>query len=533
MIAIDRDDEIATSRYIHQGLAAGAGLFVIHNVEEIAVERPESMTLPPRELRERQAAGDGVKLVWGDGNVVERMWVRILRVTNDRYTGTLDNNPYEMPALEEGIVVEFGPEHILELGMSKEAALESLENSIETGEPLMNVSSIPAGVSRETFNSTVAEANAGDLEAINRCVGFYLDAGMIDNDDCRNWLQRGAEAGDADDAYLLGESHLINDSMGEAVVWWTRAMELGHAGGFHRMGNDAHGNDDEALAVTRWTEAARLGSASAAMCLTQIAEEANDDALVDYWLNRGVELESTVAMWNVALRLEAAGDIDAARVLCERGALLGDQDCKFMIGRLAWAEGHVDTAQLHMHDAAADGHPGAIFVVAQLALDDGRLDDARQWIERGLETEDVRCMDLFGDYWERLGDSDTALIWWQRAAAEGNVDSMYSLGWAAHAADDHEQAARWWDEGRSLGSARCSIARGHRAAVDDEDVELFLVCMQEAIHAGNPEGLFSLGLFKIDSGDVEVGWDLIDTAARAGFEKAITYTEENPRENQS
>ena len=299
------------------------------------------------------------------------------------------------------------------------------------------------------------------------------------------------------------------------------------------MGTHADDNDDQELAVTRWTEAARLGRADAAMILALVAEKANDDALLDYWLNRGVELESTVAMSVVASRLEVAGDIDAARVLYERGALLGDRVCKFSIGRLAWNEGHVDTAQLHMHDAAADGHPGAICFVAQMALDDGRLDDARQWIERGLETEDVRCMDLFGDYWQRLGDLDSALMWWQRAAALGNVASMNSLGWAAHAADDQEQAARWWDEGRSLGCTRCSVARGVRAALDDEDIELFLVCLPEAVDGEDPEGLFSLGVFKIDTGDVEGGWEMIDTAAAAGFEKAITFTVENPRENQS
>ena len=65
------------------------------------------------------------------------------------------------------------------------------------------------------------------------------------------------------------------------------------------------------------------------------------------------------------------------------------------------------------------------------------------------------------------------------------------------------------------------------------EVRVVGILLQEAVDGEDPEGLFSLGVFKIDTGDVEGGWEMIDTAAAAGFEKAITFTVENPRENQS
>ena len=161
-IAGTRGDDAARDRYIHLGLAAVAGTFKAVNVEHVAAENPTTMSLPPRELRERQVVGNTVKLIWQDAINGERMWAVIVKLDRDQYVGYLDNNPLDL-IINRGTLVEFGPEHILELAPSREEMAEQLQQAMEAGENQFTVRPTPPGVSREIFQGATARAEALSL----------------------------------------------------------------------------------------------------------------------------------------------------------------------------------------------------------------------------------------------------------------------------------------------------------------------------------------------------------------------------------
>jgi hypothetical protein len=79
-------------------------------------EHPRTFSIPRRSVRKSLRPGDQVKLLFKvndpTGAVeVERMWVEVARVENDRYLGRLDSDPVHAD-LACGDWVEFGPEHV-------------------------------------------------------------------------------------------------------------------------------------------------------------------------------------------------------------------------------------------------------------------------------------------------------------------------------------------------------------------------------------------------------------------------------------
>src|SRR5688500_7164470 len=79
-------------------------------------EHPHAFSIPRRSVRKSLRPAYQVKLLFKvndpTGAVeVERMWVEVARVENDRYLGRLDSDPVHAD-LACGDWVEFGPEHV-------------------------------------------------------------------------------------------------------------------------------------------------------------------------------------------------------------------------------------------------------------------------------------------------------------------------------------------------------------------------------------------------------------------------------------
>ncbi len=97
------------------------------SAEERHASHPESFEIPSRTDRESLVPGDGAKLLFDietrdDGRIVDRgvdrMWVIVKASYNEGYLGVLDSDPgaAENLRLRQGDTVDFGPEHVAELG---------------------------------------------------------------------------------------------------------------------------------------------------------------------------------------------------------------------------------------------------------------------------------------------------------------------------------------------------------------------------------------------------------------------------------
>jgi len=68
--------------------------------------------LPPEGARTSLCPGNLVKLIFDDR---ERMWVRVREVAGVKYRGVLVSRPAVLRTIEQGDVVDFGPEHVADI----------------------------------------------------------------------------------------------------------------------------------------------------------------------------------------------------------------------------------------------------------------------------------------------------------------------------------------------------------------------------------------------------------------------------------
>jgi hypothetical protein len=93
--------------------------------EELHREAPSTFWMPPAARRASLSSGELVKLIFRmtvrdrgarDAHVeVERMWVIVNSREDDRYLGTLDNDPYCTKDLVSGALVAFEPRHVIQI----------------------------------------------------------------------------------------------------------------------------------------------------------------------------------------------------------------------------------------------------------------------------------------------------------------------------------------------------------------------------------------------------------------------------------
>lgn len=95
--------------------------FHLESGERLRDEAPETFHIPSRDARENLRIGDIVKLVFAltdreSADVgAERMWVIVKEEANGRYIGALDNDPFCLVGIKAGDLVEFGPEHVIDI----------------------------------------------------------------------------------------------------------------------------------------------------------------------------------------------------------------------------------------------------------------------------------------------------------------------------------------------------------------------------------------------------------------------------------
>ncbi len=524
-LGVERNDDGVRDRAIHLGLAAVAGTFELIDVEEVAAMNPTTMQLPPRELRERQGVKAGVKLAWKDEINVERMWALIVKIDGDRYVGRLDNDP-DLMVIKDGTLVEFGPQHILELLPSVEVRLERMRTSIEDGLDLFGTKPIPHNVSRAHFDATVARAEAGDIEAIRESFGFFFAAGNFDDPQAVRWLERGAALDDAVSLDHLGDHHERAGRVGEARECWQRAASLGNTDSMQSLGLAAFADGDVEQAKQWWSQAGDAGHGAAAYNLSIVAsEEGNRDAELA-WQERAIELGNADAMYNRAVLFEIDGDLDGARELFERGAANGDAKCRRGLGLIALKQGHTETGLTHLRLAADEDEPMALRLLGVMT---NARDEKVGFLTRAANLGDDGAMDLLGDVAEGDGNMGDARMWWERAAELGNGDSFRSLGLDAYNREDFDAAISYWDRGIEANPNHgwCLFSRAVVGMERDEDATAMWDLYCRAADAGNPQAMFYVGRALLSDGQTDPGLDLIRRAAEDGLEEAAEFLKEH------
>jgi len=112
------------SRENQSDIRALIGRYEIDDPRPIAKEAPYTFFLPERAELEALRPGDLVRLTFRSVPTsaqwdAERMWVRVSKIEAEGMTGTLENDPCDMPQLKLGAEVFFEPYHVLAIRFEK------------------------------------------------------------------------------------------------------------------------------------------------------------------------------------------------------------------------------------------------------------------------------------------------------------------------------------------------------------------------------------------------------------------------------
>ena len=95
----------------------------LEDADPIAREAKYTFYKPSRKVIGRLKPGDSCKLIFKfestdpKHSCAERMWVIIDDVKDGQYAGFLDNDPYYITDLKAGNVIDFGPQHIIDVSI--------------------------------------------------------------------------------------------------------------------------------------------------------------------------------------------------------------------------------------------------------------------------------------------------------------------------------------------------------------------------------------------------------------------------------
>lgn len=163
--------------------------WTLEDVTEIAKEAPYTFYLPSNTVISQLKVGSVVKLMFScdveneNGWSAERMWVEVKERDGDDFKGILDNDPYYIPDLKAGDLIEFKRFHILQTDID-----ETEPDIVEKYLPRCFVTDMVLNDKkpvRHLFREKPSEEEKDDNYS-----GWTISSGLEDDeymDDSKNW----------------------------------------------------------------------------------------------------------------------------------------------------------------------------------------------------------------------------------------------------------------------------------------------------------------------------------------------------------
>jgi TPR repeat protein len=312
---------------------------------------------------------------------------------------------------------------------------------------------------RRLFAQVAAEGDMRGAYQLGRSLADEAD-GPPDHAAAARWYRWGAEHGHPPCARELGTAYELSRGLSrdpaEAMRWYGIAAEQGDAAAMRLIGLMVLRGDgvrQDAAAACRWLEAAaEREDQDAALALAGLYER-GDGVATDpptaahwYWVAAGEAEDQYPAPVLAGLRRLVPA--------LDRLAASGDADAQFYLARVK-TEGIDERRSLqYMQAAARQGHTEACYAMAILYRDGQRglprdLDTSFRWCHASASAGWWPAQHDLGLMYARgygvPTDIEEARRWFQRAAEQGDTQSMFEL-WltaAGRPQADREEALRW------------------------------------------------------------------------------------------
>ena len=112
--------------------------YTLENVQEVHMQFPRTFIIPTEEEIEDLKIDDLVKLIFclpeeTDNDCrAERMWVQITEISEDGFSGILDNEPYYIQNLHSGDLITFQKKHIAAIFIRGKSVIDESKFAVIT-----------------------------------------------------------------------------------------------------------------------------------------------------------------------------------------------------------------------------------------------------------------------------------------------------------------------------------------------------------------------------------------------------------------
>jgi len=132
------------------------------------------------------------------------------------------------------------------------------------------------------------------------------------------------------------------------------------------------------------------------------------------------------ALYKLGEYFDKSGDLEKAKIYYIKAAdsYDGDVNAIFRLGRIAGKEGDLDKAREWFNKIANQRCPEAMFNLGRYAT---TTDEKFKWYLKSAEAGFVPGMFKAGQYAEDLGDKETAIKWYKKAAEKGDSKARHAL----------------------------------------------------------------------------------------------------------
>ena len=327
-----------------------------------------------------------------------------------------------------------------------DTALEWFEKAAAKGHAGAQVGIGDVNYTKERYEDAVTwftkAADQHDTEAeswLGRC--YQFGNGVEQNlDTALAWFEKAAAKGHADGQFGIGVVNYTKERYEEAVTWFTKAADQGESnaefvlGDCYRFGNGVEINLDTAL---EWYEkAAAKGHAGAQVGIGIV--------------NHKKERYEEAVTWFTKAADQGIADAELRLGHC------------YQLGN--GVELNLDTAMEWYEKAAAKGHVNGQVNIGIVSYKKERYEDAVTWFTKAAEQHDADAERWLGHCY-RFGNGveqnfDTALEWYEKAAAKGHAGAQYGIGIVNYKKERYEEAVTWFTKAAAQGDTDAEVHLG-------------------------------------------------------------------------
>ncbi|MFI8201588.1 tetratricopeptide repeat protein [Streptomyces sp. NPDC085937] len=358
-------------------------------------------------------------------------------------------------------------------------------------------------------------ATDGSPEAAVRLGSLLLDQ---DSPDAIEWLERAANAGQAQASGLLGTHFAQIGQHAEAQRWLTQAVEGGIASAAHLLGL-LFSQQERFQEAEEWFEtAAELGSPEATKSLAELRARGAQPrlrALAQHDEPRADEA------YTAGLHFRDAGNEEQAEAAFRVAAELGHAYAAMMLGVALINRGAGAEGLGWLHEAAESGRcSGAALTLGILLKEEGSLDEAESWLRQAEEGGQSSAAEELGKLLHAQNRIEEAEPLLRKAAAAGSAEAAGVLGVQLKDQGRTDEAWAMLYQAATAGYGLAATVLG-LMCLEQQRVDDAMKWWQYAAQAGDPLGAHTLGTVWEQNGRIPDAIAMYTLAANEGHTDAI------------